>query len=145
MKERQVELAAERFISLAGSKRAAMRAIGEATTKGKRGRPRGAQYLQADAQILWLVSYLQGEYQRGGKRIPGLRKLTSRLVEICWPLPPPDKLSVAKHLMGCVTLGGAADKRTVITRLMGRDSVWAALRKTSSTKYTNARAVAGRA
>ena len=55
----ELELATEQFIELHGSKRAAMRAIERAKTKGKPGRPDGPPYLQADAQNFWLVTYLR--------------------------------------------------------------------------------------
>jgi len=124
----ELELATEQFIELHGSKRAAMRAIERAKTKGKPGRPDGPPYLQADAQILWLVTYLRREWRRHESAVPSHHALISKLVDLCWPLPPPDVLSLAKHLMGCSYLGGAADKRAVVSRLLGRDSVWAALR-----------------
>jgi hypothetical protein len=122
----KLELAAEEFIELAGSKRAAKRAIDRAETKGKKGRPEGLPYLQVDAQIVWLVAYLQREWEVRCGTIPRRHALTKSVVELCWRNPP-TRLSVGRDLLRCGDLGGADEQLAVIKRVLGRKLLWAAV------------------
>jgi hypothetical protein len=129
--ERDLELVAEKLIDLAGSKREAHRAIDRAEAKGKPRRRRGPQHLQADAQLIWLAIYLETEWRlRSAVAVPSRRELITKLVDLSWPLTPPDRpnqLSLARDLMACSSLGGASEKRVVIDRLLARQSLWTAL------------------
>jgi hypothetical protein len=118
----------ERLIKETGSKRAAIRAIQRAKTKGNKGRRKGQlQYLEADTQILWLVASLQLEWVRRCGTSPSSRNLIRSLLKLCWRGPAPPKLSVGRDLLRCCDLGGADKDDAVITRLLGRKLVWAAL------------------
>jgi hypothetical protein len=120
------KLAAERFIKLAGSKRRAKRLIDDAETKGQQGRPLGQPYLQVDAQIIWLVAYLQREWKVRSGTIPKRHALIKSVVELCWRNPA-GRLSVGRDLLRCGNLGGADEERAVIKRVLGRKLLWAAI------------------
>jgi hypothetical protein len=121
-----IELLADRLIEAAGGKRAAKRAIDRAKTKGKQGRPPGPPYLQVDAQIVWLVAYLQREWEVRCGTIPSRHALIKSVVELCWRNPA-DRLSVGRDLLHCGDLGGADEERAVINRVLGRKLLWAAV------------------
>ena len=76
----QISDAAEGLIKLAGSKRAAYRAIETAKTKSKGGRPKGSPYFAADAQMLFEVESLQNEYRHLRRAELKRRKLIADVV-----------------------------------------------------------------
>jgi hypothetical protein len=76
----QISAAAEGLIKLAGSKRAAYRAIKIAKTKSKGGRPKGSPYFAADARMLFEVESLQNEYRHLRRPEPKKRTLIAEIV-----------------------------------------------------------------
>ncbi len=78
----ELDLAAEQFIELAGSKRAAIVAIRRVPTKfrGRQKGSKGLRYLRADAQLLWLVNCLQAEWHSRGRITRN--QLITKIVEL---------------------------------------------------------------
>jgi hypothetical protein len=77
-----LKAAADRFIKLAGSKRAAHRAIEAAEMTGKAGRPKGSPYLRADSELLFLAESLQNEYRIAHRTEPKGRTLIGEAFDL---------------------------------------------------------------
>jgi hypothetical protein len=82
----ELELAAEQFIKLAGSKGEAHRLITAANAKAKSGRHKGLPYRLIDSRLLSLAEGLQLEWflRLPCGRPPTRHRLTKKIVELCW-------------------------------------------------------------